>query len=45
MSVSERLRAAGITLGLFSAVTGLEVKEHCDRTGASPSCRFTLAAR
>ncbi len=31
--------------GLLSAVTGLEVKEHCDRTGGSPSCRFTLAAR
>ena len=31
--------------GLLSAVTGLEVKEHCDRTAGSPSCRFTLAAR
>jgi hypothetical protein len=27
-----------------SAVTGVEVKAQCDRTGGSPSCRFTLAA-
>ena len=31
--------------GLLSKVTGLEVKEHCARTGGPPSCRFTLAAR
>jgi predicted ArsR family transcriptional regulator len=43
LAVRDEPRVCGALEALVSTVTGMKVRERCDRAGASPSCCFVIA--
>ena|SRR6476661_1468785 len=42
VAVHEQPHTCAAVEAMLSAVVGAKLKEHCDRTGRAPSCRFVL---